>query len=221
MPPNVPLEEHPFLFITDRHRSKGRDNRTVVRAALEGGIRWIQFREPDLTDGEIYEECLRLKELCDEVSAGLIINDRLDVAAMIHAAGVHLGKGDLPLRVVKEYMGEDFIVGFSAHTVEEAITAAWEGADYITLGPVFEMSHKESPHKPFGIEGARIAIPKVKVPVFLLGGIKLDDLKAMADTIYPLRIAAVSMISEAEDIREAAEKAMAVLVSSWMKGGLD
>jgi thiamine-phosphate pyrophosphorylase len=218
MASQVPFEELPLMFITDRHRSKGRDNKAVIRAALEGGIRLIQYREPDLSDAEFYGECLKIKEMCDDVGATLIVNDRFDVAALVRAPGLHLGKGDLPLRVVKEYMGEDFIVGYSAHTLEEAITAAWEGADYITLSPIFRLTHKETPFKPHGIEGAKKVISKIKVPVFLLGGIHLTDLKDLAGTINPLRIAAVSMISEAEDIKAAAEEATGILVSAMMKG---
>jgi thiamine-phosphate pyrophosphorylase len=206
------------MFITDRHRSQGRSNLEVVRAALEGGIRWIQYREPDLNDAEFYEEALRIKELCDEVSAGLIINDRLDVAALVRAEGVHLGKGDLPLRVVNEYMGEDFLVGYSAHTVKEAITTAWEGADYITLSPMFRLEHKESGFKPHGVEGAKEVMSKVEIPVFLLGGIRLSDLEDLTGAISPLRIAAVSMISQADDIQAAAEEAMGILGPAFEAG---
>ena len=209
------------MFITDRHRSKGRDNLTVIRAALEGGIRLIQYREPDLSDNEFYGECLKIKELCDEVGASLIINGRLDVAALVRAPGLHLGKNGLPLRVIKEYMGDDFIVGYSAHTIEEAITAAWEGADYISFSPIFRLAHKDSPFNPHGIEGAKKAISKIKVPVFLLGGIHISDLKDLTGAISPLRIAAVSMISEADDIKAAAEEATGILVSAMMHGPRD
>ncbi len=202
------------MFITDRHRSNGRDNKTVVRAALEGGVRWIQYREPDLPDSEFYNECLKVKEICDEVGAGLIVNDRLDVAALAHAEGLHLGKGDLPLRVVKEYMGEDFLVGYSAHTLQEAITAVWEGADYITYGPIFPLEHKDTPHKPHGIEGSKEVLLKVKTPIFLLGGIRLPDLRDLANAVHPLRVATVGMLSTADDIKAAAEEALAILEPS-------
>ena len=211
MPLKVSLENHPLLFITDRHRSLGRDNVTVVRKALVGGCRWIQYREPDLGDGAFYEECLKIREICNEVGAGLIVNDRLDVAALVRSEGIHLGKGDLPVKVVKEYMGEDFLVGYSAHTLEEAITVAWEGADYITYSPIFKLSHKETIHKTHGIEGAREVLKKIDVPVFFLGGIGLSDLKDLAKSIHPLRIAVVSMLSEAADITQTAEEALSIL----------
>jgi thiamine-phosphate pyrophosphorylase len=199
------------MFITDRTRSKGRSNLDVVRLALEGGAKRIQYREPELRDHDLYNECLKLRELCAETGAGLIVNDRLDVAALVRADGVHLGKNDLPLRVVKEYMGDDFLVGYSAHTVEEAITAAWEGADYITFSPMFPLSHKKSPHSPHGIEGSREVLKKVKIPVFFLGGIQLADLKNLVKAIQPMRVACVSMISEAEDITATVEEALSIL----------
>lgn len=215
----ISLEEHPLLFITDRHRSLGRDNETVVRKALEGGCRWIQYREPDLGDAAFYEECLKIRETCNKVGAGLIVNDRLDVAALVRAEGIHLGQGDLPVRVVKEYMGEDFLVGYSAHTLKEAITVAWEGADYITYSPMFQLSHKETRHPTHGIEGAREVMKKVDVPVFLLGGIGLSDLKELAQSIHPLRVAVVSMLSEAQDITATAEEALNILEPAFKREG--
>lgn len=208
---SVQLENYPLIFITDRHRSRGRTNLEVVRKALEGGCRWIMFREPDLSDNEFYNECLRIRELCEPVGAGLIVNDRLDVAAMVRAHGVHLGKGDLPLRVVKEYMGEDFLVGYSAHSVQEAVTAQWEGADYISFSPIFHLTHKESTVAPHGIKGAKEVLAKAKVPVFMLGGIQPVDIKDLSKAIQPLRIAGVSMISEAEDIAAVTEEILNML----------
>jgi len=207
----VNLEDHPLLFITDRHRSAGRDNLEVVTAALEGGCRWILYHESDLSDAVFYEECLKIREITNEVGAGLLVFSRLDIAALVRAEGVHLTERDLPARVVKEYMGEDFIVGYHAHKLDEAITASWEGADYITYSPLFPLTHKESIYKPHGIEGAREVLSKVKVPVFFLGGIRLPDFKDLARSIHPLRIAAVSMISDADDISEAAENALNIL----------
>lgn len=211
---SVPIEQATLMFITDRHRSAGRGNKDVVRAALEGGCRWVQYREPDLSDRDFYHECLQIRQLCEEIKAGLIVNDRLDVAALVRADGVHLGKSGLPVRVVKEYMGEDFLVGFSAHDLQEAVTAAWEGADYITLSPIFPLSHKGSPFPPLGIKGALEVIAKVNIPVFLLGGIKLSHLPDLAGQVRPPRVAAVSMISEAEDPVTAVEDALAILEKS-------
>jgi thiamine-phosphate pyrophosphorylase len=202
------IRNHPLMFITDRHRTKGRENAEIVRAALRGGLKWVQFREPDLNDLDFYNQCIKIKEVCDEFDAGLIVNDRLDVAALVEAAGVHLGQGDLPVRIVREYMGEDFIIGYSAHSIEEAVTAVWEGANYLTYSPMFRLSHKESPFKPYGIGGAKDLLTKVKAPIFFLGGIKLTDLEEIARTIKPLRVAAVSMISEAENVKLTVEQAL-------------
>lgn len=199
------------MFITDRHRSNGRDNADVVRAALKGGLKWVHFREPDLNDSDFYNQCMKIKEICDEFDAGLIVNDRLDVAALVEAQGVHLGKGDLPVRIIREYMGEDFLIGYSAHSIEEAVTAVWEGANYITYSPIFRLSHKESPYEPHGVEGAKDILTKVKAPIFLLGGIKLSDIEELTGSIKPLRVATVSMISQADDVKSAVEEALRYL----------
>ncbi len=199
------------MFITDRHRSKGRDNLSVIADVLRGGCRWIQYREPDLNDADFYTECLKVRELCDDVGAGLIVNDRLDIASLVRADGIQLGVNNLPVEVVREHMGMDLLIGFSAHNVEEAISATWMGADFIIYSPLFMLSHKDSPHEPHGIEGAKDILGKIKVPVFFLGGVKFSDLEDLAGVIKPLRIATVSMISEAEDIKAAVEQALYIL----------
>ena len=206
-----PLKDYPFIFITDRHRSEGRPNLEVIRKVLEGGCRWIMYREPDLDDKSFYDDCLKIRELCEEVGAGLIIYDRLDIAALVRANGVHLDKVSLPLRVVKEYMGEDFLVGYSAHSIEDAVTAQWEGADYITFSPMFQLEHKVSPHKPHGIEGAKEVMGKVELPVFFLGGIRQPEILDLMKAVRPLRIAGVSMISMAEDIAAVTEQILETL----------
>jgi thiamine-phosphate pyrophosphorylase len=211
MPPSVPINESTLLFITDSNRSKQRSSIEIVRSALEGGCKWVQYRAPELSDSDFYTEALKIRELCASAAAGLIVNDRLDVAALIRANGVHLGSNDLPLRVVKEYAGDDFLVGYSAHSLQEAITAAWEGADYITFSPIFPFEHKESPYKPHGLDGAKEVLSKIKVPIFFLGGIRFPDLKNLAKALHPLRIASVSMISEADDVTQTVEEILAVL----------
>ena len=203
------------MFITDRHRTNDRENADIVRAALRGGLKWVQFREPDLNDQDFYNQCIKVKEICGEFDAGLIVNDRLDVAALVEADGVHLGQGDLPVRIVREYMGEDFIIGYSAHTIEEAVTAVWEGANYLSYSPLFRLPHKDSPYKPHGIEVAKDVLSKVKAPIFFLGGIKLSDLEELTSNIKPLRIAAVSMISEADDVKSTVEQALRYLMPAF------
>ncbi len=207
------LREASFMFITDRHRTLDRGTLEVVRAALKGGVRWIQYREPDLNDEDFYVECLKVKELCDAVGAGLIINDRLDVAELVRANGVHLGKGGLPVRVVKQYMGESFHVGYSAHSKEEATTREWEGVSYITYSPIFPLAHKSSPHEPHGVDGAKEILESIKLPVFMLGGINLENLSELAGSVSMLRVAATSMISEADDVTSTAEKVIEILKS--------
>jgi thiamine-phosphate pyrophosphorylase len=211
MPLSISIRDNPLMFITDHNRSLGRTNAEVVRAALKGGLKWVQFREPDLSDRDFYDECLKIRDICDDIGAGLIVNDRLDVASLIRAQGVHLGANDLPVRAVRGYVGEDVLIGYSAHSIDEAVTAAWEGADYITYSPMFPLEHKSSPHKPFGLDGAKEILGKVKIPVFFLGGIRTPDLHNLSKSVQPLRIACVSMISEAENITKTVEEILEIL----------
>jgi thiamine-phosphate pyrophosphorylase len=199
------------MFITDRTRSMGRSNVEVVRAALKGGLKWVQFREPDLSDREFYDECLKVRDVCQEIEAALIVNDRVDVAMLIRAQGIHIGASDLPIRIVRQLVGEDMLIGYSAHSIEEAVTAVWEGANYLTYSPMFELEHKKSPYKPFGLDGAKEILTKVKVPVFFLGGIRQPDLQNMMKMVQPLRVAGVAMISEAKNITKTVEELLNIL----------
>jgi thiamine-phosphate pyrophosphorylase len=169
------------------------------------------YREPQLSDKEFYGEAVQVKEMCEEVGAGLILNDRLDIAALIRAEGVHLGSNDLPVRVVKEYMGDDFYVGYSAHSEKEALTIAWEGADYITFSPIFDLEHKDSKWPPHGIEGSKQVYNKIKIPIFLLGGIRLPDLATLREAIPNVKVAGVSMIAAASNVMDAIEEVLTAL----------
>jgi thiamine-phosphate pyrophosphorylase len=162
-------------FITD---SKFGKHEELAKRALEMGVRIIQLREKKMKDRELIMTARRLRELTESYDALLILNDRVDVAIASDADGVHLGQEDMPLETAREIF--DGIVGISVHSVEEAIKA--KKADYLGAGPVFRTTTKEDAREPIGIEGVRGIVSATKLPVFAIGGIRLDNVEKVLET---------------------------------------
>ncbi|WAM34051.1 thiamine phosphate synthase [Caldicellulosiruptor morganii] len=161
--------------------SNGRSNIEVVKAMLEGGIKIIQYREKYKSLKEKYEECLQIRQLTEQYGALLIVNDHADLCLMVGADGVHLGQEDYPVKEVRKILGEDYIIGVTAHTKEQVEKAAEDGADYVGLGPVFASFTKDRPHPPIGIEMVSWAAKNCSLPFVAIGGIKEHNLKDVLD----------------------------------------
>lgn len=162
-----------LYLVTDRKSIPDKDLLTVIKSALEGGLRAVQLREKDMGGRELFALAQRLKSLTSEYGAKLFINDRLDVALGVGADGIHLGAGGFsPADLKKVWKGK--LIGVSAHSVAEAIRAEREGAHFITLGPVFHTPSKERYGKPIGLGPVKEAGRKLKIPVFAIGGIKKE-----------------------------------------------
>ena len=137
-----PAIDYSIYLVTDEACLHGRPLLKCVEEALAAGVTLAQYRAKAADGGVLYAEACRLKELCDKYNVPLIINDRLDIALAVGAAGVHLGQDDLPCAVARRLLGEDFIIGVSAHNPAEAVQAVSEGADYLGCGAVFGSATK-------------------------------------------------------------------------------
>ena len=166
-----------FYAITDRKQFK-RPFEEQIKRQLQKGIRMFQLREKDLPAQEIYNYAILMRELLRGYDAYLFINDRVDIAVMVHAEGVHLPSNGLPVEAVKHSFPE-LIVGKSCHSIEEAIEAEKQGADYIFFSPIFETPNKG---KPKGLEELKKVVSSVNIPVYALGGISEDKIKQVLDT---------------------------------------
>jgi thiamine-phosphate pyrophosphorylase len=143
----------------------------LVKAALTIGVRLFQLRMKTPHAGEFYDLAA---QLCAVVQAGggtFIVNDRVDVAQVVGAEGVHLGQEDLPLADARAILGPDKLLGISTHTMNQALEAEAGGADYIGFGPIFPTSTKEHPDPVVGIAGLREVRAKVRLPIVAIGGI--------------------------------------------------
>ncbi len=162
-------------FITDR---KVRDISVedMVKAVLDGGIRWIQLREKELPRREIFYMAERLRLLTRQYSAVFIVNDHPDIALAVEADGVHLGQDDFPPERARKFMGTA-IIGHSTHSLKEAAEAEKKGVDYIGFGPIYRTTTKADADEPKGVELLKEVTKRVSLPVVAIGGIRLESLE--------------------------------------------
>lgn len=191
-----------LYLITDRHRTGDRPLIDVVKAALDGGVRAIQLREKDLSSLELCRLATEMRQLTSQYSAKLIINDRIDIANAVEADGIHLGINGIPIRTAHQLLGNDKIIAYSAHAIDEALQAEADGADFVTFSPVYHTPSKSSFGPPCGITKLQEAVMKLKIPVIALGGINIENLTATLSTKVA-GIALISAIIAAPDPRSA------------------
>ena len=154
----------------------------LARAFLDGGARLLQLRAKDLPSGAFLDLSDALVGLAGEYEASIIVNDRVDVARLSGAAGVHVGQEDLSPAAARAQLGPAAIIGFSTHTVAQVEGALTEPISYIAVGPVFGTATKETGYSAVGLDlvsaAARLAGP---VPIVAIGGVKLENARAAID----------------------------------------
>ena len=165
----------------------------VSRAFLEGGARLLQLRAKQLASGPFLDLCDEAVALGRAYHASVIVNDRVDLARLSGAAGVHVGQDDLPPAAARAQLGPGAIVGYSTHSVEQLEAAMREPVSYIAVGPVFGTLTKETGYGAVGLElvaaAVRIAGP---IPVVAIGGITLANARSVIDA----GAASVAVISD-------------------------
>lgn len=169
-----PAIDYSIYLVTDDDCLKGRQLLPCVEQALAGGVTLVQYRAKNTDGGVMYKEALALKALCDKYQVPLIINDRLDIAQAVGAAGVHLGQDDLPCRAARKILGDAYVIGVSAHNPLEAVQAARDGADYLGCGAVFGTATKQDVAK-LGVANLRAIRSAVQIPMVGIGGINLAN----------------------------------------------
>jgi len=198
-----------LYLVTDRRHLEGKTLLQATEEALKGGIRSVQLREKDLGTRELLRLAYEMRELTLKYDARLFINDRVDIAIAVDADGVHLGQKSIPPYAVRR-LASRLIVGVSTHSIEEALKAETDGADFITLGPIFQTPSKMKYGKPLGIETLEAVSRKVSVPVFGIGGVGLDNIKTVLDA-GAAGGAMITSIYGAKDIKASALKILKVL----------
>src|SRR5918992_2687777 len=156
-----------LYFVCDA-RPHGGDPEPLLTAALNGGVDIVELREKELDRRTIEVSAATFRRLCDTYSALFIVNDDPDLAISVRADGLHLGQDDMPVAEARGRLGPDKIIGLSTHS-EEQIAAA-QGADYISVGPIWETPTK-SGRPATGLELIRHAAEKTALPFFAIGGV--------------------------------------------------
>lgn len=151
-----------------------------AQVAVEGGCRWVQLRWKDAADRDLEAAAMLMKIMCAEYNAVLIVDDNVELAKRMGLDGVHLGLTDMPIHQARAILGDDFIIGGTANTPEQAVRQVSEGADYLGIGPYKFTKTKKNISALLGTEGYHKALAALeaihRVPVVAIGGIELDDI---------------------------------------------
>lgn len=172
----------PVQFITHENSQISYEKSAIL--ALKGGCKWIQLRAKGFSDEDVKPMALRLKKMCRENNATFIIDDRVELVKEIEADGVHLGRKDMPVDQARQYLGEGFLIGGTANTIEDVRMLHRASADYIGCGPFRYTTTKKNLAPILGIDGYKsiIAIMEkenISIPVCAIGGITLKDVPSI------------------------------------------
>lgn len=195
-----------IYVITDRRRG----HVEVAQAALEGGARTIQLRDPEASTWQLVAWAEKIRRLCEQYRALFIVNNRLDVALAAGAWGVHLGTEDMPIPAARRILGREAVIGASVANVFEARTAQAAGATYVAVGSIYETATKPDAGAAIGPDMLREVAEAVTIPVVAIGGVSCGRL-AECRAAGASGVAVISAISQAEDMVAATRK----LVDEW------
>ena len=191
-----------YYFITDSKLSRA-GNFNDVSMAVACGVSVVQYRNKNAKTREMYEEAVRLREICRDTL--FLINDRVDIALAVNADGVHLGQSDMPCEAARKLLGGEKIIGITVHNLAEAVQAEGIGADYLGVSPIFQTATKPDAGKPAGISLIEEIRANVDIPLIAIGGIDhsnaIDVIRAGADGLC-----AISSVVAKEDVKAEIKK---------------
>ena len=183
---------------------------STTRSMIDGGVDLIQLRAKKRPVGEIVDLAGKLHALTSAAEIPLIVNDQPEVAAQVPVEGVHVGQDDDSITTARANVGRKILVGKSTHNLEQASAAKKEGADYIGFGPIFATPTKPD-YKPIGLEQIKTVHDQIQVPIFCIGGIKIDNLGEVI-AAGARRVAIVSGLLNAPEIAKYARACKAMLI---------
>ncbi|HZG42127.1 MAG TPA: thiamine phosphate synthase [Longimicrobium sp.] len=192
------LAERLRLIVVTDADCGGRDLVDVVRAALRGGAPAIQLRMKDGAARDMVEMAQALLAETRPAGALLFVNDRVDVAVIAGADGAHVGQDDLPVGAARRVSPPGFLLGVSAESVELALQAEAEGADYVGVGPVYATGSKADAGEPIGLGRIAEVAAAVKIPVVGIGGIAVGNARAVVES-GAAGVAVISAVMRADD----------------------
>ncbi|MBD8941565.1 MAG: thiamine phosphate synthase [Clostridiales bacterium] len=195
--------DYTLYLCTDRDLMSSATIEENVELAIKGGCTVIQLREKNCSSKEFYDLAVSVKKITDKYNVPLIINDRVDIAMAVDAAGVHIGQSDLPADVVRRIIGDDKIIGVSTAKLDEALKAVKDGADYLGVGAMYSTDTKTDA-RPVTMEELKEIRKNVDIPIVVIGGINMNTLGNFKNMGID-GLAVVSAIVAQPDVEKAAK----------------
>ncbi|WP_042361359.1 thiamine phosphate synthase [Geomicrobium sp. JCM 19055] len=190
--------------ITAEELHPGRPLLEVMEETLQGGAKMIQYRDKNGSKKQVIENARALSALAKSYDVPFIMNDHLDVALIIDADGVHFGQDDVPLTEARKLLGPNKLIGISTHSLEEAVCAERDGADYIGVGPVFATATKKDAQQEIGLTLLREIVEGVAIPTVAIGGINQQNALSVIETGVT-QVAVISDVLQATSVKQAAQ----------------
>ena len=203
--------DYSLYLVTDHGNKTEEEFLNIIEEAIKGGTSIVQLREKTASTKDFYQLALKVKEITTRYDVPLLINDRIDIALAVDSEGVHLGQDDMPADIARKIIGDDKILGVSASTVEEAIKAQIDGADYIGSGAVFPTATKDDADS-VSKEELKSIVDSIDIPVVAIGGITIENASELKDTGIA-GFSVVSAIMSADDPKEASQKLREIYIS--------
>jgi thiamine-phosphate pyrophosphorylase len=199
-PGAFPARRPLYYYVTDRRRLRPRDFQARVRQLIRWGIDFIQIREKDLADRELFLLVSRVVASARRTPCRVLVNGRADVALAAGAHGVHLPSTGLRIDDIRPWLPGGFLVGVSVHSRSEAVQAWSSGADYLLIGPIFPTPSKAGMGSPLGLAAFQGICSEISIPVIGLGGIGAESVKAVLQA-GASGVAAIRLFQESSAIR--------------------
>lgn len=187
--------------VTDRLWLNGKTLYEQVEEAIKGGVTFVQLREKKLDEESFLNEALEIQKLCRKYNIPFVVNDSVEIARKINADGVHVGQSDMEAVTVRSILGNNKILGVSAQTVEQALLAEKQGADYLGVGAVFPTGSKADADD-VSYDTLKEICSAVSIPVVAIGGINENNVSTLKGSGV-LGIAVISAIFAKDDIQSA------------------
>jgi thiamine-phosphate pyrophosphorylase len=202
-----------LYVIIDPQMCRGRYPLDVAEAAVRGGASMLQLRDKSEDKGILLQLAIRLQQLCQANGAILIINDHVDLAALVGSSGVHLGQTDMPVAQARKLLAPEQMLGRSNHEIEELIRSQEMGADHLAFGPIYQTDTKSVGRPPQGMHQLRRAREVSKVPLVAIGGINSENLNPVVNAGADA-ICVTAAVSTAPDPEAAAYRLLEAILEA-------
>ncbi len=179
-----------IYLVVDEDFYTGSDLIADLEIVLEAGVDLLQWRQKRGSDSSFLKKAFEVRDLCREFKTPFIVNDRPDIALLVEADALHLGQDDLPIAQARRLVGPQMPIGRSTHSLDQALAAVTEGADYLGFGPIFKTPSKAKPDPEVGISGLIEMLTQVSLPVVAIGGLDESNLAEVAQS----KVAAIAVI---------------------------